>query len=179
MVVRFGSGSRHRYILDSYPELKLQGTLTGLQYALGLCIDPSTQDVWAVDPGAKELFEFDHDGTTPIRDLPINAYYPTLVSCAVNPKNGDLAVVSENFGSDPGAVLIFKNASGQPTYYTDSKMFFYDFVTYDTSGNAFVDGYGYQKRSRLQLRACRIALWGNETPERYAEGITAATSKPR
>lgn len=130
----------------SYPELKLQGTLTGFQYALGLCIDPSTQAVWAVDPNAEELFEFDHDGTTPIRDLPIHAYYPSLVSCAVNPKNGDLAVVSENFGSDPGAVMIFKNASGEPTYYTDSKMFFYDFVTYDASGNAFVDGYGYQKR---------------------------------
>lgn len=131
----------------SYPQLQPQGTLTGLQYPLGLCIDPSTQDVWVVDADARELFEFEHGGTTPIRELPVNAYYPELLSCAVNPKNGDLAVVAENFGSDPGALMIFKDATGKQTDYQSSKMFFYDFVTYDENGNAFVDGYG----DRFQL----------------------------
>jgi hypothetical protein len=131
----------------SYPELKTQGTLTGLQGPLGLCIDPSTQDVWVVDANARELFEFEHGGTTPIRELPIKAYYPELVSCAVNPKNGDLAVVIDLFGSDPGALMIFKDGSGTQTDYQSSKIFYYDFVTYDKNGNAFIDGYG----DRFQL----------------------------
>ena len=78
----------------------------------------------------------EHAATTPIRDLPINAYYPELVYCAVNPKNGDLAVVTELFGSDPGALMIFKDGSGTQTDYQTSKMFYHAFVTYDKSRNA-------------------------------------------
>ena len=66
----------------------------------------------------------------------INAYYPELVYCAVNPKNGDLAVVTELFGSDPGALMIFKDGSGTQTDYQTSKMFYHAFVTYDKSRNA-------------------------------------------
>lgn len=126
----------------SYPGLKPRGTLTGLSDPLGLCVDPATQDVWVVDANARALFEFERGGTAPVRKLSISAYYPELVSCAVNPKNGDLGVLSENLGSDPGALMIFADATGRQTDYQSSKLFFYNFVTYDKKGNAFVDGYG-------------------------------------
>lgn len=38
--------------------------------------------------------------------------------------------------------MIFADATGNQTDYRSPKLFFYNFVTYDNNGNAFVDGYG-------------------------------------
>lgn len=133
-----GSGAVGMY---SYPGLKFKAALTGLKYPVGLCVDPNTQDVWVVDGAARQMVEFKHGATRPLRELKIDAYYPILNACAVNPKNGDLAVTSEIFGSDAGALLVYKKPYGKAKFY-NGVMFFYNFVGYDANGDAFVDGNG-------------------------------------
>jgi hypothetical protein len=139
-----GMGSVTMYL---YPQFKYEGTLSGIKYPAGLCVDPRTEDVWVVDVGARALVEFAHGKTKPVRTLKIKAYYPQPNACAVNPQNGDLAVAIMSFGSDPGALTIFKNARGKPDYYRGIVSLFY-YAGYDNSGNAFADGYG---NSHFQL----------------------------
>jgi hypothetical protein len=94
----------------------------------------------------------------PTRILKVKAYFPILNACAVNPQNGDLAVTSTNFGSDPGALMIFKNAHGKPKYY-NGVMIFYDYVAYDAGGDAFVDGSDYGlKLAELKYGTTKLEL---------------------
>lgn len=122
----------------SYPDLTPIGKLTGFKSAASLCADPTTGNIWVTDPAASEIVEFAHGGTTPIKTLKGTAGYEQ--ACAVNPKTGDLAVVSYADYDDSGSLAIYKDARGKPTVYYNRRMFYYDFVAYDGTGNAFVDG---------------------------------------
>lgn len=123
----------------AYPSLTYAGELSGLKYPTGLCTDPRTQDVW-VAWDFNKVSEFAHGATKPIRTLEVVA--DIINSCAVNPTNGDLALTEPYDYDDAGALLVLKNASGQPTIYQGKNMFYYDFVGYDAEGDAFVDGGG-------------------------------------
>jgi hypothetical protein len=135
----------------SYPALKLVGSLR-VKSPKGLCVDPSSGNVWIVSgPFKNRIHEFARGGTQPIRVLKLGSRSaPAFIdACAVNPVNGDLAVVSTIGSSAPGGLFIFKNGTGTPQFYQDRAMFAYGFVGYDSSGNAFVDGTSADDRGRL------------------------------
>ncbi|MGC9993594.1 MAG: hypothetical protein ABSD52_14540 [Candidatus Cybelea sp.] len=120
----------------SYPRLKLTGKLFGIKRPAGLCVDPRTGDVWVVSELAPEIIEFPHGGTKRMHRLDLGYGFE---ACAVD-ASGNLAVARYNNYDDPGALFIFKNGRGKPAIYDSPKMFYYVFVGYDSSGNAFVDG---------------------------------------
>ncbi len=123
---------------------KLVGTLTGFFNPEGLCVDKAG-DVWVVNDtsgGVHQITEYAHGGTTAIKNL-VNPN-GNVNGCSVDPKSGDLAVV--NFwGPTEGAggVSIYKNASGNPTSYTDPSIHWYYYCGYDNQGNLYVDGLSY------------------------------------
>lgn len=122
----------------SYPDLTPVGKLTGFKSAAGLCVDSKTGNIWVTDPIASKIVEFAHGGTTPIKRLKEDAGW--VQACAVNPKNGDLAIVNNFIFDDSGNLSIYSHAQGKPAVYYNRHMFYYDFVAYDGAGNAFVDG---------------------------------------
>jgi hypothetical protein len=114
---------------------RLVGTLTGFVDPLGLCTDASG-DVWVTDSGASDLVEYAHGGTSPIKTL--GGLEEFSYGCAVNPKNGDLAVTAN--GHSGIGILIYKNASGQPTLYRYSRFQRMWYDSYDSSGRLFAIG---------------------------------------
>ncbi len=132
----------------TYPGLKLEGSIS-IKYPTAICADPRNDDVWVVsyDRGYK-LSEYAHGATTPIRrfKLPVS----NINGCAVNPINGDIALAEIADYDDPGALLIVTpERKAKVSRYFARNMLFYYFVTYDSSGNAFVDGYGGDGDFRL------------------------------
>jgi hypothetical protein len=135
----------------SYPKLKRIGSLT-VKTPEGLCVDPRSDNVWIVSAAPTDkVSEFTHGGTKPIRVLKIGSSLDAYLigACAVNPLNGDLAVVASVDSSDPGGLFVFKHGTGTPKLYQDSDMFVYGFVGYDASGDAFVDGTDVNDQGRL------------------------------
>jgi hypothetical protein len=121
----------------SYPDLQLKLTLTGLNQPEGLCVD-ATGNVWVVETGARKIVEYAHGGITPIATQK-NPGEESPRACAVNPKDGDLAVTSVG-GDSPGFIAIFRGAHGKPTVYGDVRIFAPLSVAYDDRGDVFVDG---------------------------------------
>ncbi len=122
----------------SYPQGKLKGSLTGFIGPYGECAD-ATGDVFIVNEGPGTIVEYAHAGTTPIATLSDPNELP--VDCAYDKKTGNLAVsdvVSTNDG--PGGVSIYKSAQGTPAVYTNPAMEGVSFLSYDGSGNLFLDG---------------------------------------
>ena len=123
----------------SYPGLTLEGKLSDLQDPTALCVDPRTTNVWVVSfESTVKVSEFAHGATKSI--YTIEPDLPDIDACAVNPTNGDLALAMYNEYDDAGALVVFHHASGKPVLYRSKHLFFYSFVGYDASGNAFVDG---------------------------------------
>jgi hypothetical protein len=111
----------------SYPGGKRVGTLTGLYFPAGECVDPDG-NIWIVTIG--KIVEYAHGSTTPIATL--NGFG---FACAINPRNGDLALSG---GDDPGQVTIYKNARGTPTIYSDPAIPVFYYCAYDGDGNLFI-----------------------------------------
>lgn len=120
-----------------YPGLTLSGTLTGFHEPQGECTD-AKDDVWITDTNAQNVVEFAHGGTKAIAKLTDSSGYP--VGCAVNTKTGDLAVTNIFGVSGAGAVLVYKDATGKPTAYTNKGQYYYYFDGYDPNGNLYVSG---------------------------------------
>jgi hypothetical protein len=135
-----------RVSIYSYPRLKLTGKLAAVKNPAGLCVDPRTGNVWVVSEASATISEFAHGGTNRIYKLDLGAGF--FDACAID-ANGNLAVAKYNEYDDAGALLIFKNERGKPTIYHSRKMFYYAFVGYDGSGNAFVDGEYYAELLEL------------------------------
>lgn len=90
----------------AYPSLTPAGTLPGFQRPAGLCVDRRNGNVWVTDMFKHNAVEFAHGSTTPIRTLDDGAGY--LNACAVNPTNGDVALVNNTIqGEDPGDVVVY------------------------------------------------------------------------
>ena len=126
----------------SYPEAKVEGTLTSFVSPRGLCVDKAG-NVFVANSGEYNILEYAHGGKTPIKTISDTGYFPN--GCSVDPTTGNLAVsnVCEASGNDcigPGNLALYKKAKGTPTYFADgsiARMFHCD---YDNSGNIFVDG---------------------------------------
>lgn len=123
------------YYVITYPGAQI---VQVLQPAIGsgyLCSDGSG-DVFI--PAGGNVYEYVHGGTEPVNTLQIGA---DLSSCAVDAKTGNLAVTILTGGSGKaGYVDVFTGGQGQPIEYTDPDLYYYDFCTYDDSGNLYVDG---------------------------------------
>ena len=121
----------------TWPGTKPVGTLYNAGLPRGMCTDRA-HNIWITD-GAGTISKFAHGGTAPVTTLSIPGYNP--VACAVNPRNGDLAVTGLNDASGAqGNLTIFAHAEGTGTSYVDSTMYFYQFLGYDHKGNLYVDG---------------------------------------
>lgn len=123
----------------SLPNLTLTGTLTGFSEPDGECTDASG-DVWIANSEASQIVEYAPGGTSPIATLNDTGGIP--VSCAIDPKTGNLAVTNDSTSSQTGDVLVYTNASGSPTSVTNPSLKRSEFVGYDNEGDLYFDGLG-------------------------------------
>jgi len=163
-----GDGNVYVY---SFPDAKLQGTLTGLNVPTGECVDKAG-DVWIVEEGTNDIVEYAHGGSVPIATLtdPNNA----PEGCSVDPTTGNLAVANaQTLSAGAGSVGVYAHARGTPTLYTDSQMKFVLFVTYDDKGNLYANGVDLSLAYRLaELRKNAGAL----TPIAFNQRIVQPTN---
>jgi hypothetical protein len=143
----------------SLPDLKLKGVLTGIQGAAGMCSD-AHGDVYVVTqlyPFA--AVEISHAGKI-LRS--VSDFYAYPAGCAVNPRNGDLAIGNIEGNSQPGMVSLFPGgASGYDRWLRCAVLSAYYFVGYDPRGDIFTDGVGKDGRFHL----CR----GRDTKDTLTE----------
>ena len=131
------AGSGDVYVFR-YPKGKLAGKLTGFNFPEGECADKAG-NVWIVNTGTSEIFEYAHGGTSPIATIEEPGQSPG--SCSINKKNGNLAITNVQTASGgSGSIAIYKKAKGSPTMYSDPNLFAMYFLDYDDMGNIFVDG---------------------------------------
>jgi DNA-binding beta-propeller fold protein YncE len=127
----------------SYPWGKLEGTISKLSGPSSICTDDAGH-VWILESYASTILEFDHGGTKPIATLQDPGYWPS--DCAVNPKTGDLAVANVFTATggqgSPGNLVVYTKAKGKPHAFTTAALNNYMYVTFDDSGNLFLDGFG-------------------------------------
>lgn len=127
----------------SYPQGKLVGTLSGIGHPRNVCSDASG-NVWFTSSVGKNgrryrLYEFAHGGTQPISTINVPKS-KSADACAVNPSNGDLAVLNSCCETGNDSVLIWPGArSGKPKeyplYYNPTA------CAYDDGGNLLVTGW--------------------------------------
>lgn len=130
------SGTAEVYIYK-LANLKLMGTITGFSEPQGLCSD-TKGNVWITDTIGQKIYELTHRGRLE-NELTDKSGYP--VACAWDKKTGNLAVMNIfSTGSVAGEVLIFKKGSSTGTAYQNSQQYYYNFGSYDSSGNLFFDG---------------------------------------
>jgi hypothetical protein len=129
----------------SFPALKLTGKLTGFFEPQGECSD-KRGDVWIANTGSFQILEYARGRKNPIRSLSDPSGHP--VSCAIDPITGNLAVTDLFGNSGAGGVLVYKNAAGTPTPYSNPSQFYYYFDGYDAKGNLYVSG---QSRKRSYM----------------------------
>lgn len=90
-------------------------------------------------PQHEAIKEYTHNGQGPIATLSDPGYSGR--DCSVDSLSGNLAVTNTTGQqSVPGNVVIYRDATGQPTTYSDPKIIYYQYCTYDSSGNLFVVG---------------------------------------
>jgi hypothetical protein len=123
----------------SYPNGKLQQTLTGFTDPAGECVD-GNGNVFIANTGGNNIIEYAHGGSSPIATLKDTGYFP--VGCSIDPTTGDLAVTNfPTSSSMQGDVVIYKKAKGNPKrHYVDGSIYEMLLCGYDSSGDLFVDG---------------------------------------
>ncbi len=121
----------------SYPGGRLRRKLTGFQAVHYLCVDGAGH-IFVDDTGASKVLEYDRTGTQPIHTFKTPNATPN--SCAIDPATGNLAISYNPLGDGPGAVDVYKRATGKRTTYTTPNVFRYYFIGYDNAGNLFIDG---------------------------------------
>jgi hypothetical protein len=102
----------------------------------GLCSDANGN---IFIPKAQAIDEYAHGGRRPTATLNDTGYYAR--NCSVDPNSGNLAVTNvQQDKSVSGNVVVYRDAQGSPTAYTDSQMYYYISCAYDNSGDLFVVG---------------------------------------
>lgn len=122
---------------------KLFGQITGFSFPYGQCLD-SSGNVYVVDYGSANIYEFAHGGITPIATAADSYGYP--IGCSVD-SVGDVAVSNFYGFSGPGGVVVFSGGlSGSQTFYTEynsstgAGLYYYWPPGYDPSANITVEG---------------------------------------
>ena len=104
------------------PAMKLKGTLTGFDGPQGMCSDRSG-NIWVNNTKSAEIQQYSRDGKL-LKTIDDSGYYP--VGCAVNKKNGDLAVT--NIRSTSGAsgnVTVYASGSDPQTLVNPNQSEYY------------------------------------------------------
>jgi NHL repeat len=144
----------------SYPNEKLLGVLTGFNEPWGLCSD-RTGHVFVADVWHYRVVEYAHGGIKPIKSINGEQGHP--ISCSVDPRSNDLAVVYYflNEASRYSEVAVYAHEKGVPRVYDGSKIANdLNACTYDNRGNIFVDGlYGY---ASITVGLAELPKGGNE-----------------
>jgi hypothetical protein len=120
----------------SLPTLALKATITGLSGPQGMCSD-NDGNVWAANTNTQQLLEFSRSGLL-LNTIDDSYGYP--VGCAVNLKNGDIAVFNIFNVSGAGGIYVYACPSCTPTEVTIPGGYFNYFGGYDPRGNLYVDG---------------------------------------
>ena len=123
----------------SYPQGKKLGAVTELGQPRSECADKAG-NVWIDDIQGYDVVEYAHGGTAPITAISTSG---PPQGCAINPKNGDLAVT----GGVGGIVLSVFHQSEHGIWrdartYTYAAMQKPKYCSFDAHGNLFVDGTG-------------------------------------
>jgi hypothetical protein len=133
------------------PAMKLQGTLTGFDGPQGMCSDRSG-NIWVNNTKSGEIQQYSRNGKL-LKTIDDSGYYP--VGCAVNKKNGDLAVTNiRTTSGEPGNVTVYSSGS-DPQTLTNPDQTEYYFPTYDAKGNLYVNGRGGNSNG-IMISECRL-----------------------
>lgn len=131
-------------VVDIYtyaPGYKMVGQLTGFFNPEGLCVDlkGNVYVTNVTNDGVYQITEFAHGSTSALRTLSDPDGRPN--GCSVDPTTGNLAV-ADFWGPTEriGNVAVYPKASGTPTAYSNSNIYYYYYCGYDDKGNLFVDG---------------------------------------
>lgn len=118
----------------------LVGELTNFTQPQGECTD-RIGNVYITDYGSGEIAEYAHGRKTPLRVIDASPYKP--YGCAVNAKNGDLAVANYSQSSyySEGNVAVYAHAKGKPTYYSNNDLYHVNAVAYDKYGDLLTTGF--------------------------------------
>ncbi len=111
---------------------------------LGLCSDSSGNVFLIAEYSGNQdyIYEYTHGGISPIATLSVPQYDSFSFGCARDATTGNLAVINDSWNGAPGNVQIFPDAQGDPMTYSVSNWTTYEGLSYDSSGNLFVDGGG-------------------------------------
>jgi hypothetical protein len=133
------SGNDYVYVFKypSYSLSQVLGPIFGIQ---GICVDDAG-DIFltAHDSNKGTVAEYPPGGSKPAAIFH-DTYGPPL-GCTVDPKTGNLAVTNTNVGKRRGSLVIYEPRKQKPMRYADPSVFSYDYATYDTRGNLYVDGH--------------------------------------
>ncbi len=119
----------------TYPQGKLQGTLTGFNAPGGECVDKSG-DVFITNGRGDSVDEYAHGAKMPKASL---AAPGQTWSCSVDPTTGNLAVLFLSPSQGEG-VAIYPHGQGSPTFFYASPNAALAYCGFDNSGNLFLDG---------------------------------------
>ncbi len=131
----------------SLPKLDLVGAITGFAEPQGLCADGSGH-IWVADTAATRVYEYSRSG---VLLNTIWDYYGYPVSCAINPRNGELTVLDIFENAAPATrpstisggwapIEVYACPSCSPVVKEVPGMFYVYFGAYDNHGNLYVDG---------------------------------------
>jgi hypothetical protein len=147
------------------------GQLTLQGYSHAICSDKAG-NVW-VSSGAynaEDMLEFAPGSTIPTAELPTLS----AEACAVDPKNGDLAVVTDGDASRKNNLEVYKGAQGTPKTYSDSNIEVWEFCGYDDRDELLVQGYTNTTENRYarfaELEPGRQKLRTINITTDYADG---------
>jgi hypothetical protein len=106
-----------------------------------MCADASG-NVWIAGNygGTIALYEFAHDGSGPIAQLPEEGGG----DCSINPKSGDIAIIHSDGQYGSAYVDIYHDAQGTAEKISDPNIEDLYFDAYDNRGNLVIQGTNYQ-----------------------------------
>lgn len=126
-------------VIASYPAWSIVTTVPGSWGNSFVCSDPNSGNVFVTTgyPSSGEVLEYAHGGTSPIATLnaPTGSY---VLGCAVDPTTGNLAAAGGGGALTHGGVLVWAQAEGTPTAYSDNRLRNYSYPAYDDAGNLYV-----------------------------------------
>ncbi|MBV9263881.1 MAG: hypothetical protein JO324_06120 [Candidatus Eremiobacteraeota bacterium] len=124
----------------SLPQDKALTRITGYGYITGVCSDTSG-NVWVPNLRRRHWYvdEFARGGTKAIKELRAPHRWASLGACAVDPSNGNLAVMGANIDGDNVALIWSGAGSGKPAMY--SVGFCAVGAAYDDASNLFITGW--------------------------------------
>jgi hypothetical protein len=155
-------------VIVSYPTWSIYARIRSYRTWYYVCSDPNTGNVFAVATDNNEIDEYAHGGTTPIATITPPSGYGGFTACSVDPTTGNLAVVTiytPKGGQE--ALLVYPQAQGNPTAYSDKQLPGFNSLAYDNAGNLFIAARDKAGDSRIgELKAGRnqftvIKLIGN------------------